>query len=328
VRRLPLSIGKEVHMGKYILKRTGMMILILFLIVSIAFFVLRLMPGGPYDDEQELSPEAKEALNVKMHLNKPLPVQYFYFLKGIVLENNWGTSIKLRPGLDVFALIAERIPASLRLNIVALVISIPLGILAGSLAAVFKNKLPDYVLSLMVIVCISVPSFVFASLLQYFLAGRLEWMPVIYAATGDTATQMKSLVLPVMALAFSPIATICRYLRGELIETLSSEYMLLARTKGLKKAQAVMRHAFRNSLVPLANIIIPMFTNILGGSMVVENIFAVPGIGGIMVEAITVNDYPVAIGALLFYSFISVATILIVDISYGIIDPRIRLGAK
>lgn len=315
-------------MGKYILKRTGMMLLILFLIVSIAFFVLRLMPGSPYDDDQDLSPEAIEALNAKMHLDKPLPVQYFYFLKGIALENNWGTSIKLRPGVDVFAIIVERIPASMVLNIASLLISIPLGILAGSLAAVFKNKLPDYILSFMVIICISVPSFVFASLLQYFVAGKAELFPLIYDATGDTAAQIKSLVLPIMALAFSPIATICRYLRGELIETLSSEYMLLARTKGLKKAQAVMRHAFRNSMVPLANIIIPMFTNILGGSMVVESIFAVPGIGGILVDSITVSDYPLAIGALLFYSFISVATILIVDISYGIIDPRIRLGAK
>ena len=315
-------------MGKYILKRTGMMVLILFLIVSIAFFVLRLMPGSPYDDDQDLTPEAIEALNAKMHLDKPLPVQYFYFLKGVALENNWGTSIKLRPGVDVFAIIVERIPASMVLNIASLLISIPLGILAGSLAAVFKNKLPDYILSFMVIICISVPSFVFASLLQYFVAGKLEWFPLIYDATGDAAAQIKSLVLPIMALAFSPIATICRYLRGELIETLSSEYMLLARTKGLKKAQAVMRHAFRNSMVPLANIIIPMFTNILGGSMVVESIFAVPGIGGILVDSITVSDYPLAIGALLFYSFISVATILIVDISYGIIDPRIRLGAK
>ena len=131
-----------------------------------------------------------------------------------------------------------------------------------------------------------------------------------------------------MALSFSPIATITRYLRGELIETLSSEYMLLARTKGLKKSSAIMRHAFRNSMVPLANIIIPMFTHILGGSMVTESIFAIPGIGGILVDSITASDYSLAIGALLFYSFISVATILIVDISYGIIDPRIRLGAK
>ena len=315
-------------MGKYILKRTGMMAIILFLIVSISFFVLRLMPGSPYDDDQDLTPEAIEALNAKMHLDKPLPVQYYYFLKGVLLENNWGTSIKLRPGVDVFQIIVERIPASMVLNILSLVISIPLGILAGSLAAVFKNKLPDYIISFLVVICISVPSFVFASLLQYFVAGKLEWLPLIYDATGTPKAQLISLVLPIMALAFSPVATVCRYLRGELIEMLSSEYMLLARTKGLKKAQAVMRHAFRNSMVPLANIIIPMFTNILGGSMVVESIFAVPGIGGILVDSITVSDYPLAIGALLFYSFISVATILIVDISYGIIDPRIRLGAK
>ena len=315
-------------MGKYILKRTGMMAIILFLIVSIAFFVLRLMPGSPYDDDQDLTPEAIEALNAKLHLDKPLIVQYGYFLKGILLENDWGTSIKLRPGVEVFQIIKERIPATMVLNILSLVISIPLGIMAGSFAAVFKNKLPDYVISFLVVICISVPSFVFASLLQYFIAGKLAWLPLIFDATGNTKAQLTSLVLPVMALAFSPVATVCRYLRGELIETLSSEYMLLARTKGLKKAQAVMRHAFRNSMVPLANIIIPMFTNIMGGSMVVESIFAVPGIGGILVDAITVSDYSLAIGALLFYSFISVATILIVDISYGIIDPRIRLGAK
>lgn len=315
-------------MGKYILKRTGMMAIILFLIVSIAFFVLRLMPGSPYDDDQNLTPEAIEALNAKLHLDKPLLVQYFYFLKGVALENDWGTSIKLRPGVPVFQIIKERVPATMVLNILSLVISIPLGILAGSLAAVFKNKLPDYIISFIVVICISVPSFVFASLLQYFVAGKLDLLPLIYESTGNAAAQMKSLVLPVLALAFSPIATVCRYLRGELIETLSSEYMLLARTKGLKKAQAVMRHAFRNSMVPLANIIIPMFTNIMGGSMVVESIFAVPGIGGILVDSITVSDYSLAIGALLFYSFISVATILIVDISYGIIDPRIRLGAK
>ena len=315
-------------MGKYILKRVGMMALVLFLIVSIAFFVLRLMPGSPYDDDQDLSPEAIEALNAKMHLDKPLLVQYYYFLKGVLLENNWGTSIKLRPGVDVFAIIVERIPASMVLNVASLLISIPLGILAGSLAAVCKNRWPDYVISFMVILCISIPSFVFSSLLQYFVAGKLEWLPLIYDSTGDMLSKTRSLILPVMALSFSPVATITRYLRGELIETLSSEYMLLARTKGLKKSSAIMRHAFRNSMVPLANIIIPMFTHILGGSMVTESIFAIPGIGGILVDSITVSDYPLAIGALLFYSFISVATILIVDISYGIIDPRIRLGAK
>ena len=312
----------------YILKRTAMMVLILFIIISIAFCVLRLMPGGPYDDDFELTPEAIAALEARLNLDKPMPVQYFLFIKGVLLENDWGTSIKLRPGVPVFEIIVERIPASMVLNIASLLITIPMGVLAGSLAAVFKNKVPDYVISFLVVICISVPSFVFASLLQYFLAGQAKVLPLIYDASGNTIAQIKSLILPVMALSFNPIATVTRYLRGELIETLSSEYMLLARTKGLKKPKAVMRHAFRNSMVPLANIIIPMFTNVLGGSMVVEAIFAVPGIGGILVDSITVSDYSLAIGALLFYSFISVATILLVDISYGIIDPRIRLGAK
>ena len=164
--------------------------------------------------------------------------------------------------------------------------------------------------------------------MQYVLSGKLGWFPAIFDVKGELIPKMHSLVLPVLALAFSPIATITRYLRGELIETLSSEYMLLARTKGLKKSQAVVRHAFRNSMVPLANVIIPMFTHIMGGSLVVETIFAVPGIGGIMKESINANDYSLALGSMLFYSFISILTIFIVDVSYGIIDPRIRLGAK
>lgn len=314
-------------MGKYILKRLGMMVLTMFFIMTIGFCALHAMPGGPYDGNTELEDEQIDMLNEKYNLDKPIPVQYVLFLKGIVLEGDWGVSFILRPGMGALEVILERAPATMLLNILSLLISIPLGILAGSLAAVFKNKLPDYVISVLVIVCISVPSFVFASVMQYFLAGKLGWFPVIYNVDGDMATRLTSLVLPTLALSFSPIATICRYLRGELIETLSSEYMLLARTKGLKKSQAVVRHAFRNSMVPLANVIVPMVTSIMGGSLVVENIFSVPGIGGILTEAINASDYSLAMGAMLFYSLISVLTILLVDISYGIIDPRIRLGA-
>ena len=315
-------------MCNYILKRLGMMLLTMFFIMTIGFCVLHAMPGGPYDGDAELTAEQIEMLNAKLNLDKPIHEQYFLFLKGILLEGNWGVSIKLRPGLDALTILMERIPHSMVLNIAALVISIPLGILAVTIAAMNKNKLPDYVISLMVIICISVPSFVFASTMQYVLSGKLGWFPAIFDVKGELIPKMHSLVLPVLALAFSPIATITRYLRGELIETLSSEYMLLARTKGLKKSQAVVRHAFRNSMVPLANVIIPMFTHIMGGSLVVETIFAVPGIGGIMKESINANDYSLALGSMLFYSFISILTIFIVDVSYGIIDPRIRLGAK
>ncbi len=136
------------------------------------------------------------------------------------------------------------------------------------------------------------------------------------------------MILPILALSFGPIATVTRYLRGELIESLNSEFMLLARTKGLTKYKATTKHAFRNSLLPLANIIIPMFTNILGGSLVVERIFAIPGIGGIMINSINTNDHSLTVAVLIFYSMISLVTILLVDISYGLIDPRVRLGGK
>lgn len=315
-------------MGKYVLKRIGLMVLSLFIIISVTFFALRLIPGGPYDDDPDLAPEAQAALEARMNLDKPLVQQYVLFIKGVLLENNWGASLKLRPGISAFDIIAERVPATILLNILSLVISLPLGIVAGTIAAIKKTKWPDYVISLLVIICISVPSFIFASLLQYFPAYKAGWFPILYNATGTFGEKLKSLILPVLALSFGPIATVCRYLRGELIETLSSEYMLLARTKGLKHYQAVIRHAFRNSCVPLANIIIPMLTNIMGGSLVVETLFSVPGIGTLIVDSINSRDYTVTLAALLFYSFISVATILVVDLSYGIIDPRIRLGAK
>ena len=313
-------------MLKYVLKRIGLMVLCLFVIISVTFFALRLIPGGPYDDDPDLLPEAREALISKMNLDKPLMVQYVLFFKGVLMENNWGASLKLMPGVPVFDIIGQRVGATMILNIMSLVIALPLGIIAGTIAAVYKNKWPDVLISILVIVCISVPSFIFATLLQYFPAYKFQWFPILYNATGTTAERLKSMVLPVMALSFGPVATVCRYLRGELIETLSSEYMLLARTKGLKKGVAIMRHAFRNSCVPLANIIIPMFTNIMGGSLVIETLFSVPGIGTLITDSITTRDYTVTLAALLFYSFISVGTILIVDLSYGIIDPRIRVG--
>ena len=314
-------------MVKYLLKRFGMMLLTLFFIMTIGFFTLHTMPGSPYDDP-ELSAEERERLDAKLHLDEPVYVQYYLFLKGIVLDNNWGVSIKLRPGVDAFTILMERIPVSLRLNVLSLLISIPLGIIGGTIAALSKNKWPDYLISLMVILFISVPSFVFASTMQYFLSGKLGWFPIIYDSQHGLAEQYYSMVLPVLALSFGPIASITRYLRGELIENLSSEYMLLARTKGLRKYRAVVRHAFRNSMVPLANVIIPMLTHIMGGSLVVETVFSIPGIGGILTTSINAHDYSLAMSAMLFYSVISVVTIFIVDISYGIIDPRIRLGAK
>ncbi len=302
------------------------MVLTLFIIVTISFMVVRLMPGSVYDNP-EYSIEIIQALEAKAHLDKPIVVQYLYYLRG-VLNGDWGVSVKLSPSMPVFEVIKERIPVTMQLNLVSLFIALPLGIMSGTAAALYKSKLPDYIISFLVVICISVPSFVFASLMQYVLSFKLGLFPIVYGATAKGITRWHSLVLPILALSFGPIATVTRYLRGELIETISSEYMLLARTKGLSRAQATVRHAFRNSMVPLANIIIPMFTGIMGGSLVVERIFSIPGVGGIMIESVNTSDHFLTVAVLLFYSIISLATILLVDISYGIIDPRIRLGGK
>ena len=303
------------------------MCLTLFLIVTVSFFVIRLMPGSVYEDP-ELPQSVIEALEDKMHLNDPLIKQYYYYLKGVVLDGDFGISVSIEPSVPVFKILTRRIPISLCINLASLILALPLGIAAGTLAAMKKNKLPDHAVSFLVVICISLPSFVFASLLQYFVAFKLGWLPIIYSPTAQTMEKAVSLVLPVLALSFWPIATVARYLRGELIETVNSEFMLLARTKGLSRVQAIVRHAFRNSCLPLANIIIPMFTNILGGSLVIEKIFSVPGVGGLMIDAINARDHALTIAVLIFYSIISLLTIFIVDISYGIIDPRVRMGAK
>ena len=205
--------------------------------------------------------------------------------------------------------------------------SIPLGILAGTVAALRRNTWLDHLISFVIVIFISVPSFVFASLLQYFLTFVWPVFPTLYNAQAPNVWQaFHSMILPITALSLGPIATIARYLRGELIETLSSEYILLARTKGMTQGEATWYHAFRNSLVPIANTIIPMITGIMGGSLVIEKLFSVPGEGGLLVDSIMAGDHFLTVALLIFYSLISLITILVVDISYGIIDPRIRVG--
>lgn len=313
-------------MFRYTLKRIFAMLVTLCIILTIAFLVIRLMPGSIYDDINNLSPDMLAVLESKYHLNEPLLTQYGYFLRDIILYGDWGTSVAVQPKTPVWEVLTSRIPISMSLNLISLAISLPIGMLAGIFAAIFKNTKVDYIISFLVVLFISVPSFIFATLLQYFLAYKLGWFPIIYQPTADAATKYASMVLPVLALSFGPIARVARYLRGELIENLSSDYMLLARTKGLSSFQATVRHSMRNSFLPLANIIIPMFTNILTGSLVVEQIFSIAGVGGLLVKSINASDHTLTIAILIFYSFVSLLTILIVDLSYGIIDPRVRMG--
>ncbi|MCL2006585.1 MAG: ABC transporter permease [Treponema sp.] len=315
-------------MHKYIAGRFVAMFITLYIIVSASFFLIRLMPMNIFE-HPDLPPFVVEMMYARLHLDRPIYVQYFYFVRGVFLQGDFGTSIIIRPTLPVFTIIRERIPITMTMNIVSLFISLPIGIIAGTIAALKKDKRTDHIISFMVIIFISIPSFVFASLMQYLFTFVWSIFPTLYQPNASSfAEYSRSLTLPIIALALGPIATVARYLRGELIETMSSEFLLLARTKGLSHAQAIVRHAFRNSCVPLANIIIPMFTGIMGGSLVIERIFAIPGMGGIMINSINAGDHPMTIATIIFFSIITLITIFIVDISYGLIDPRIRMGGR
>ena len=313
-------------MSRYIAGRIVAMVITLYIIVSLSFFLIMLMPMNIFE-HPDLPPFVVEMLEAQLLLDRPIHEQYFHFVRGIFFEGDFGNSIVIRPTLPVFEILRERIPITMTMNIVSLFVSLPIGIIAGTVAALKKDKLPDHVISFLVIIFISIPSFVFASLMQYMFTFVWPIFPTLYQPNAATFPEyVRSLTLPVVALGLGPTAIVARYLRGELIETMSSDFLLLARTKGLTRNQAIVRHAFRNSCVPLTNIIIPMFTGIMGGSLVIERIFAIPGMGGIMINAINAGDHPLTVATIIFFSIIMLMTILIIDISYGLIDPRIRMG--
>lgn len=254
-------------MFRYIIDRVIALFITLFIIVSIAFCVVRLMPGSVYDQDGDLSQTVIDTLNEKYHFDEPIIKQYGYFLKNVFLHGDWGTSMKMRPNVPVFEVMKDRIPVTLQINLISLFAAIPIGLAAGIVAAIKKNTIIDHFVSFMVVIFISVPSFVFATCLQYFVGYKAGAFPIIYDASATGMAALHSMFLPILALMFSPIARVARYLRAELAETMNSEFMLLAKTKGLTYAQSTIRHGLRNSMVPLANIIIPMFANVLGGSL-------------------------------------------------------------
>ena len=315
-------------MTKYVIQRILAMLVTLLIIMTLGFMVIRLMPGGMFDEAVDMTEEQKAAIEAKYHLDKPMVVQYLYFLGDIILKNDWGTSLKVFTGTPVWDVMKTRIPVSLYINFISLLISLPIGIVLGISAAIKKNTAVDYIISFLVVICISVPSFVFATLMQYYLAFKMGAFPIIYEATSTGFQRLYTLALPILALSLGPIARVTRYLRAELAETINSDFMLLAKTKGLTERQATINHGVRNSMLPLMNVIIPMFTSILGGSMVIESLFAIPGMGGLMVSSINAPDYPLTMAVLVFYSAVSLITVLVVDLTYGIVDPRIRMGGK
>ena len=316
-------------MFKYALQRILYMLLVFTVITFMCFVLIRMLPPLPLDP---MRPETLvvEARREAMGYNKPYVEQFAIFVKNIVTDFNWGVSEKLYYGRDVVQVFVEKLPATMIVNLYSILGSIPLGIGLGIFAALKKNTWVDYLISTATMVCISVPSFVYAFLIQFFFSFKLPIFPFLMKGGTDYFTwdMFVSMIPAVLSLSFGVIAGFTRTTRAELTEVLTSEFMLLARTKGLTKAQATVRHAMKNCMVVVLPSIFGNFIGILGGSLIIERIFGVPGVGGLTLNAINGRDYNIFILTTCFYTIIGLAASLVVDISYGFIDPRIRMGSK
>lgn len=314
-------------MFKYILKRIGYIIITLFLVLTVNFLLLQLMPGGPFDNPK-LTPAQITILENKYGLNDPIPVQYVRYMKGVI-QGDFGISYKLQ-NQEVSDLILSRIPYTIKPGMLALVIGVSVGVILGAIAAMNRNTVWDHMITIVAVLGVSIPSFVLASFLQYYISNQLGWLPYLYTPTDEVRgitvfDEFKSLILPSISLAVPVIASLMRYMRSELIEVLNTDYILLARAKGLTKAQVIKRHALRNALIPVITVIGPMVIGIMTGSLVIEQFFGVPGLSKMMLDAVNTSDHFLTLGIAFFYSALYVIVILVIDILYGVIDPRIRL---
>ena len=319
------------YMFKYILKRIGLMLMTFSIIFVICFVLIKLLPL-PTDAQLGADPDKLRALYEARGYYKPILEQLWIYIKRIVLEGDFGiglqmTEYRYKPVWEVFV---EKLPPTVLINIYSSLFAVPLGIGLGIFAALKKNKWQDHFISTVVMVFISVPSFVYASLLLFIVCFKFNILPKTMLSGFDYFTwpMFKSMLPAVFSLSFGSIAGYARYTRAELTEVLTSEFMLLARTKGLTKKQATVRHALRNAMVPIFPSIIGEFISVLSGSLVIEKIFSVPGVGGLYLAAINSQDYDFFMLLSSFYLLVGLAAGLVIDLSYGIIDPRIRMGAK
>ncbi|MEG0034557.1 MAG: ABC transporter permease [Bacilli bacterium] len=321
-------------MAKYIFKRLGLMLITFLIILTVCFFLVRCLPvssvGAPGSDAENIFQAQREALGY----NKPLLEQYWLFwvrlFTGDAQGSHFGYSFHIEYMKSPWDLMIQRFPPTILINIYTMLIGVPLGILIGIFMALKKNKWEDHVLSIVIMLVISVPSFIYAFFLQYLFGTVWGILDINFAPGTDwfSPAIMKSMILPVMAMCFGTVAGFGRYVRAELTEVLTSDFMLLARTKGLTRFQATVRHAFRNSLVPIFPMILGEFIGILSGSLIIEQIFDIPGVGKLFIQSINQKDYDVFLFVAMFYVIIGLVGGLIVDLSYGLVDPRIRMGGK
>lgn len=304
-------------MPLYVLQRLGMMLLTLWAIVTLTFFLMHAVPGGPFVSERMLAPEIAAALNAKYGLDQPIWLQYLNYLRGVVTLD-LGPSFKY-PGVSINTMIADGLMVTLRTGLLAIIAVVALGIPLGIVAALNRNKWPDTTVMLIATIGVAIPSYVIATVTLYIFALRLGWVPTF------GLDDWRGYILPVLALSGFWVSFVARLTRSSLLETFEQDYMTTARAKGLHPGQVLFKHGLRNSLVPVVTVLGPVVANLITGSFVIEQIFALPGIGRQFVLSITNRDYTAIMGITIFYAAVLMVMILIVDLLYAVLDPRIKL---
>lgn len=322
-------------MAKYVVKRLLFMLLTFLIIISIAFVLVRLLPNETPDmfgKDKELVLKSRYRQGLCDINGNPIPMieQYWNFVTKTLIGGNWGVSEKMYFGQSCFSVFLEKLPATVLVNAYSSLFAVPLGLVLGIYAALKKNRWQDHFISTGVMIMVSVPSYVYAFLIQYVLCFKLALFPLQMDSGTEFFTwkMFHSMIPAVLALSLGSIAGYARFTRAELTEVLTSDYLLLARTKGLTRAQTTVRHALRNAMVPIFPSIIAEFIAVLGGSLIIENIFGVPGVGPLYVKSIDSRDFNFFLLLSAFYTLIGLTAGIVVDLSYGFIDPRIRMGSK
>ncbi len=344
-------------MAKYVAKRIGLAFMTAFIILSLTFILVKLLPferplGGDaqqimyFDQQYNLGyvyrfNSAKPEYGVCLYKSPsdhgrafyyyqvPVMKQYVHWLRNIITKWEWGYSKTFQPNVSASVIIGSRIGYSIRLNIISVIFSVPIGILLGIWAALKKNTMTDHTISTLVMVFISIPSFVLISFVLRVFAYNLGWLPSVWPTdSATTAMKIQGYIIPAFCLSFGSICGYCRFVRAELCEVMESDYLLLARTKGLTRKQAIIRHAMKNAMVPIFPSILAEFISILGGSMILEQLYGIPGIGRLFVLSLNYKDYDILFVDMAIFTTLGLLAGILLDLSYGFIDPRIRMGAK
>lgn len=301
----------------YILKRIGLAILTVWVVITVTFFAMRLIPGGPFTAEKAISEAAQKSLEAKYGLDKPVIEQYFTYLKDIITKFDFGPSIKQR-GRMVIDIVMDGMKTSAKLGLIAAFCAAIVGIILGATAALRRNKFIDRLIMVVTTACVSMPTFIMGSLFLILFAVKLKVLPANGAAEGG-------LILPIVSLALYPMAYITRLTRSSMLDVLGQDYIRTAKAKGVSGVRIIFGHALKNSLIPVITYFGPMLAYIVTGSLVVEKIFAVPGIGRAFVNSITGRDYTLVMGTTIVLAILIVVMNLLTDILYKVVDPRITL---